>query len=174
MSILSTIKRGYLYLKTTSGYIKVLPRTEASLVELKDGTNVENRISNKAAYSYIKEVTTEEYHSQAGKEYNWESSSFTSAGGKCYVNVYGAIGVDCSSTGNDNTNKEQGFLSVYIDDKVVVQASTISRSATPVFAATIVNLDAGKHNISLRFGGSATYPVMLATKHKFGMNVIEI
>ena len=78
MSILSTIKRGYLYLKSTSGYIKVLPRTEASLVELKDGTNVENRISNKAAYSYIKEVTTEEYHSQAGKEYNWESSSFTS------------------------------------------------------------------------------------------------
>ena len=83
MSILSTIKRGYLYLKTTSGYIKVLPRTEASLVELKDGTNVENRISNKAAYSYIKEVTSENYKNESGHEYTWESSSFTSAGGKC-------------------------------------------------------------------------------------------
>ena len=46
MSILSTVKKGYLYMKTSSGYIKLLPRTLASLVSLGNGNSVETEISN--------------------------------------------------------------------------------------------------------------------------------
>ena len=46
MSILSTDKKGYLYMKTSSGYLKLLPRTLASLVSLDNGNSVETEISN--------------------------------------------------------------------------------------------------------------------------------
>lgn len=46
MAILDTIKKGYILLKTTSGYVKLLPRTLAKLVEMEDGTNVEDAIAN--------------------------------------------------------------------------------------------------------------------------------
>lgn len=46
MSILSTVKKGYLYMKTSSGYLKLLPRTLASLVSLNNGNSVETEISN--------------------------------------------------------------------------------------------------------------------------------
>ena len=46
MSILSTVKKGYLYMNTVSGYIKLLPRTLASLVSLDNGNSVETEISN--------------------------------------------------------------------------------------------------------------------------------
>lgn len=46
MSILSTVKKGYLYMKTSSGYLKLLPRTLASLVSLDNGNSVETEISN--------------------------------------------------------------------------------------------------------------------------------
>lgn len=45
MAILSTVKKGYLYFKTLTGYIKVLPKTLASLVEMADGTTVEDNIN---------------------------------------------------------------------------------------------------------------------------------
>lgn len=46
MSILSTVKKGYLYMKTSSGYLKLLPRTLASLVSLDNGKSVETEISS--------------------------------------------------------------------------------------------------------------------------------
>jgi len=46
MSILSTVKKGYLYMKTSTGYLKILPRTLASLVSLDNGISVETEISN--------------------------------------------------------------------------------------------------------------------------------
>ena len=46
MSILSTVKKGYLYMKTSSGYLKLLPRTLAELVSLDNGNSVETEISN--------------------------------------------------------------------------------------------------------------------------------
>lgn len=46
MSILSTVKKGYLYMKTSTGYLKLLPRTLASLVSLDNGNSVETEISN--------------------------------------------------------------------------------------------------------------------------------
>lgn len=46
MSILSTVKKGYLYMKTSSGYLKLLPRTLANLVSLDNGNSVETEISN--------------------------------------------------------------------------------------------------------------------------------
>lgn len=45
MSILSTVKKGYLYMKTSTGYLKLLPRTLASLVSLDNGNSVETEIS---------------------------------------------------------------------------------------------------------------------------------
>lgn len=44
MSILSTVKKGYLYMKTSTGYLKLLPRTLASLVSLDNGHSVETEI----------------------------------------------------------------------------------------------------------------------------------
>ena len=46
LSILDTIKKGYLYTKTSAGFLKLLPRTLAELVSLNDGSNLENTISN--------------------------------------------------------------------------------------------------------------------------------
>ena len=46
MSILDTIKKGYLYTKTSAGFLKLLPRTLAELVSLNDGSNLENTISS--------------------------------------------------------------------------------------------------------------------------------
>lgn len=45
MAILDTLKKGYILLKTTSGYVKLLPKTLAKLVEMEDGTNVEDAIA---------------------------------------------------------------------------------------------------------------------------------
>lgn len=46
MSILSTVKKGYLYMKTSTGYLKLLPRTLASLVSLDNGNSVETEIAS--------------------------------------------------------------------------------------------------------------------------------
>lgn len=46
MSILSTVKKGYLYMKTSTGYLKLLPRTLASLVSLDNGNSVEDEIAS--------------------------------------------------------------------------------------------------------------------------------
>lgn len=45
MSILSTVKKGYMTIKTASGYVKMLPRTLATLVEMSDGKSVEQKIT---------------------------------------------------------------------------------------------------------------------------------
>ncbi|MCI9216255.1 MAG: hypothetical protein HFG95_04040 [Dorea sp.] len=46
MAILSTIKRGYLLIKTATGYVKLLPRTLATLVSMADGSTVESQITS--------------------------------------------------------------------------------------------------------------------------------
>nr|DAR20262.1 MAG TPA: hypothetical protein [Caudoviricetes sp.] len=57
MSILSTVKKGYLYMKTSTGYLKLLPRTLASLVSLDNGNSVETEISNiKSAASSLSTI----------------------------------------------------------------------------------------------------------------------
>ena len=45
MAILSTVKKGYITLKTASGYVKLLPRTLATLVAMGDGKTVEEKIN---------------------------------------------------------------------------------------------------------------------------------
>ncbi len=45
MAILSTIHKGYLRLKTVAGYVTILPRTLASLVEMKNGKTVEDAVT---------------------------------------------------------------------------------------------------------------------------------
>lgn len=45
MSILSTVKKGYITIKTTAGYVKLLPRTLATLVAMSDGKSVEEKIN---------------------------------------------------------------------------------------------------------------------------------
>ena len=45
MSILSTVKKGYMTIKTASGYVKLLPRTLATLVAMNDGKSVEEKIN---------------------------------------------------------------------------------------------------------------------------------
>lgn len=44
MAILNTIKKGYMHLKVGGAYIKLLPRTLATLVSMSDGRSVENAI----------------------------------------------------------------------------------------------------------------------------------
>ncbi len=46
MAILDTVKKGYMYLKTSSGYTKLLPRTHASLVSLDEGGTVQAQIDS--------------------------------------------------------------------------------------------------------------------------------
>lgn len=59
MSILSTVKKGYLYMKTSTGYLKLLPRTLASLVSLDNGNSVETEISNiKSAASSLSKIVS--------------------------------------------------------------------------------------------------------------------
>ena len=44
MAILDTVKKGYLTLKTATGYVKLLPRTLASLVSTSDGSDVQTKL----------------------------------------------------------------------------------------------------------------------------------
>lgn len=44
MAILNIIKKGYIHLKVGGAYIKLLPRTLATLVSMSDGRSVENAI----------------------------------------------------------------------------------------------------------------------------------
>ena len=44
MAILDTVKKGYLALKTATGYVKLLPRTLASLVSTSDGSDVQTKL----------------------------------------------------------------------------------------------------------------------------------
>lgn len=46
MAIIDTVKKGYMYLKTSSGYTKLLPRTHASLVSLDEGGTVQAQIDS--------------------------------------------------------------------------------------------------------------------------------
>ena len=60
MAILDTVKKGYLTLKTATGYVKLLPRTLASLVETSDGSNVQTKldtINNNLYETYIDSST---------------------------------------------------------------------------------------------------------------------
>ena len=59
MSILSTVKKGYLYMKTSTGYLKLLPRTLASLVSLDNGNSVETEIDLiKSAASSLSKIVS--------------------------------------------------------------------------------------------------------------------
>lgn len=61
MAILDTIKKGYCYMKTSTGYIKLLPRTLAELVSLKNGLTVEyvlSKLKNAANATLVNNATT--------------------------------------------------------------------------------------------------------------------
>lgn len=45
MAILDVAKKGLITIKTAAGYVKILPRTLATLVEMSDGKSVEQKIT---------------------------------------------------------------------------------------------------------------------------------
>ena len=45
MAILDITKKGYMTIKTAAGYVKLLPRTLATLVAMSDGKSVEEKIT---------------------------------------------------------------------------------------------------------------------------------
>ena len=60
MAILNTIKKGYMHLKVGGAYIKLLPRTLATLVSMSDGRSVENAIDElnrnlQSGYTHLSE-----------------------------------------------------------------------------------------------------------------------
>lgn len=75
MSILSTVKKGYITIKTTAGYVKLLPRTLATLVAMSDGKSVEEKITElngKLGYATERSVTLNGwtiYYRNAGAGY---------------------------------------------------------------------------------------------------------
>lgn len=74
MAILDTVKKGYLTLKEATGYVKLLPRTLASLVETSDGSNVQTKLdtinNNLKSLLSVKQVTvTNNINIGAGKDF---------------------------------------------------------------------------------------------------------
>lgn len=74
MAILDTVKKGYLTLKTATGYVKLLPRTLASLVSTSDGSNVQTKLdtinNNLKSLLSVKQVTvTNNINIGAGKDF---------------------------------------------------------------------------------------------------------
>lgn len=74
MAILDTVKKGYLTLKTATGYVKLLPRTLASLVSTSDGSNVQTKLdtinNNLKNMLFVKQVTvTNNINVGAGKDF---------------------------------------------------------------------------------------------------------
>ena len=91
MAILDTVKKGYLTLKTATGYVKLLPRTLASLVSTSDGSNVQTKLdtinNNLKNMLSVKLVTVKSnINVGAGKDFNYSLKSPT-------VNGYTPIGV---------------------------------------------------------------------------------
>lgn len=83
MAILDTVKKGYLTLKTATGYVKLLPRTLASLVSTSDGSNVQTKLDTinnnlisiiergiKNGYNYIKYSNGD---AVVWRKYNWNT-----------------------------------------------------------------------------------------------------
>lgn len=64
MAILDTVKKGYLTLKEATGYVKLLPRTLASLVETSDGSNVQTKLDtiNNNLISIVERGTKNNYN----------------------------------------------------------------------------------------------------------------
>lgn len=88
MAILDTVKKGYLTLKTATGYVKLLPRTLASLVSTSDGSNVQTKLDTinnnlisivdrgvKNGYNYIKYSNGD---AVAWRKYAWNTDVSTS------------------------------------------------------------------------------------------------
>lgn len=76
MSILSTVKKGTISIKTASGYVKLLPRTLASLVSMDDGTTVENKINtintNLSAIPKPEDFIIEHGYANKLENYGWQ------------------------------------------------------------------------------------------------------
>lgn len=75
MAILDTVKKGYLTLKTATGYVKLLPRTLASLVSTSDGSDVQTKLDtiNNNLTTVIKnvEVTKTNLKINANSDFRW-------------------------------------------------------------------------------------------------------
>ena len=75
MAILDTVKKGYLALKTATGYVKLLPRTLASLVSTSDGSDVQTKLDtiNNNLNNIIKnvEITKTNLKVNAGSDFRW-------------------------------------------------------------------------------------------------------
>ena len=81
MAILDTVKKGYLTLKTATGYVKLLPRTLASLVSTSDGSNVQTKLDtiNNNLNNHIakKPIIID---STAQGTVNWNTNNFLKSG----------------------------------------------------------------------------------------------
>ncbi len=75
MAILDTVKKGYLTLKTATGYVKLLPRTLASLVSTSDGSNVQTKLDtiNNNLNNVIKNVEVKKTNLKinANSDFRW-------------------------------------------------------------------------------------------------------
>lgn len=75
MAILDTVKKGYLTLKTATGYVKLLPRTLASLVSTSDGSDVQTKLDtiNNNLTTVIKNVEVKKTNLKinANSDFRW-------------------------------------------------------------------------------------------------------
>lgn len=77
MAILDTVKKGYLTLKTATGYVKLLPRTLASLVSTSDGSDVQTKldtINNNLTSHINKKIIS--HGSNATGGVTWDTTTF--------------------------------------------------------------------------------------------------
>ena len=102
MAILDTVKKGYLALKTATGYVKLLPRTLASLVSTSDGSDVQTKLDtiNNNLNNHIakKPIIID---SLAQGTVNWDTNNFLKSG------VTYAFVVTVSSNLNSESYKQE-------------------------------------------------------------------
>ncbi len=102
MAILDTVKKGYLTLKTATGYVKLLPRTLASLVSTSDGSDVQTKLDtiNNNLNNHIakKPIIVD---STAQGTVNWDTNNFLKTGV-----AYAFVIVVCSTINSESYKQE--------------------------------------------------------------------
>lgn len=128
MAILNTIKKGYMHLKVGGAYIKLLPRTLATLVSMSDGRSVENAIDelNRKLAADGERTTTLN---------GWAVKYRYAGAGYMYVNITRTVSsVDNSSVYTEITNLP--FSVPFAQD-----LSIINKVGTAVVGSGIASFD---------------------------------
>ena len=148
MSVLDTVKKGYLHIKTaTDEYMRILPRTLASLILMNDGSTAEDSINGKLNKTSVvnnltSTITGNALDATQGKALKDEigSTDISAIGDGTVTGAIAELNGNISKLPN-NILKSSAVATYYSAEflKVTVNVDPIYNGATPIASARYAN-----------------------------------